>query len=211
MYRERIRDYLQVYLVMDLSGGRAALEMAEAALRGGVTLIQLREKKAPLREVLSLGKELRELCRRYEVPFLVNDRVDVAMLLDADGVHVGQDDIPGHEARRLLGHDKVVGISAGSIAEAELSMANGADYLGVGAVYATATKSDAGPPIGTGLLQQVKARWPEVAMVGIGGIHQGNAGEVMKAGADGVAVVSCITKAENPLQAAEKLREAVRS
>jgi thiamine-phosphate pyrophosphorylase len=196
---------------MDVSEGKASLDMAEAALQGGVTLIQLRDKKTILHEVLSHGRALRELCRRYEVPFVVNDRVDVAMLLDADGVHVGQDDIPGLEARRLLGEDKIVGISAGSMEEAELAVSQGADYLGVGAVYATMTKNDAGAPIGTELISQIKVRWPALSMVGIGGIHEGNAAPVVSAGASGVAVVSCITKAESPREAAQSLLQAVNS
>lgn len=203
MFRNQIKLHLPVYLVMGLEGygSRTALEIAKEALEGGVTLLQLREKEAPLREVLRQGKLLRELCRSYKVPFVVNDRVDVAILLEADGVHVGQDDIPGLEARKLLGEDKIVGISAGTMEEAEWAVSQGADYLGVGAVYATSTKKDAGEAIGTGLIRQISERW-SIPMVGIGGIQHDNAVQVIQAGADGVAVVSAITRATNPREAA---------
>ncbi|XOK58775.1 thiamine phosphate synthase [Paenibacillus elgii] len=208
MFRSDVRQYLSVYLVMDLSGheGKSALDIARAALDGGVTMIQLREKKAPLARVVEEGRALRELCREYGVPFLVNDRVDLALVLDADGVHVGQDDLPGSEARKLLGQDKIIGISAGTMAEAEWAMAQGADYLGVGAVYSTLTKGDAGAPIGTGLISEIKQRWPHIGMVGIGGIDASNAAPVIQAGAAGVAVVSAIVRQSDPCSAARQLK-----
>ncbi|KZE84236.1 thiamine-phosphate diphosphorylase [Paenibacillus elgii] len=211
MFRSDVRQYLSVYLVMDLSGHeeKSALDIARAALDGGVTMIQLREKKAPLSRVIEEGRALRELCREYGVPFLVNDRVDVALALDADGVHVGQDDLPGSEARKLLGEDKIIGISAGTMAEAERAMAEGADYLGVGAVYSTLTKGDAGEPIGTGLISEIKQRWPHTGMVGIGGIDASNAAPVVQAGADGVAVVSAIVRQSDPCSATWQLKQVI--
>ncbi|NEN85730.1 thiamine phosphate synthase [Paenibacillus elgii] len=211
MFRSDVRQYLSVYLVMDLSGHeeKSALDIARAALDGGVTMIQLREKKAPLSRVIAEGRALRELCREYGVPFLVNDRVDVALALDADGVHVGQDDLPGSEARKLLGEDKIIGISAGTMAEAERAMAEGADYLGVGAVYSTLTKGDAGEPIGTGLISEIKQRWPHTGMVGIGGIDASNAAPVVQAGADGVAVVSAIVRQSDPCSATWQLKQVI--
>ncbi|TDF96797.1 thiamine phosphate synthase [Paenibacillus piri] len=191
------------------AGGRTALEIAVEAIAGGVTMIQLRDKQAPLRQVLEQGARLRDLCRGHGVAFIVNDRVDVAVLLDADGVHVGQDDIPGAEARRLLGSGKLVGISAGTMEEAEWAMANRADYLGVGPVYATATKQDAGEAIGTDLIGAITDRW-KIPVVGIGGIGADNAAPVIKAGAAGVAVVSAITRQANPMQAARQLADVVR-
>ncbi|OXM85904.1 thiamine phosphate synthase [Paenibacillus rigui] len=207
MFRKNIHSYMPLYLVLGLheQEGRSALEIAREAIAGGVTFVQLREKNAPLRQVLEQGIQLRELCRNHGIPFVVNDRVDVAILLDADGVHVGQDDLPGLEARKLLGDDKIVGISAGTLEEAEWAMEQGADYLGVGAIYATFTKQDAGAAIGTDLLREVKGRW-NIPVVGIGGITRGNAPEVMAAGADGIAVVSAITKQSNPQIAASELR-----
>ncbi|MCR8633576.1 thiamine phosphate synthase [Paenibacillus radicis (ex Xue et al. 2023)] len=204
--RDQIIKDLQVYLVMGLEGYAhlTALQLAREAIAGGVTMVQLREKNAPLKQVLAQGAQLRELCRELNVPFLVNDRVDVAILLNADGVHVGQDDIPGVEARRLLGDDKIIGISAGTMEEAEWAMENGADYLGVGPVYSTATKQDAGEAIGTQLIAAVAQRW-DIPVVGIGGINSENAAVIVEAGAHGVAVVSAITKQQNPFLAAQTL------
>jgi thiamine-phosphate pyrophosphorylase len=191
------------------SEARSAFELAREALEGGVTLLQLREKKAPLHRILEEGRAIRELCHKYHVPFIVNDRIDVALLLDADGVHVGQDDIPGSDARKLLGSSKIIGISAGNMAEAEYAIAQGADYLGVGAIYSTLTKDDAGEPIGTSLLTQISNTW-NMPMVGIGGINHDNAGKVITAGADGVAVVSAITASHMPRSSASMLLHNVR-
>ncbi|WP_281887904.1 thiamine phosphate synthase [Paenibacillus sp. YYML68] len=211
--KHQLEEALAVYLVLDLGEfeGRSALDTARAAIEGGVTIVQLREKKAQLRDVLQAGRAIRELCREQGVLFVVNDRVDVALLLEADGVHVGQDDLPALEARRLLGPDAIIGVSAGTMEEAEWAVAQGADYLGVGAIYSTLTKSDAGAPIGTGLLQELKQRWPQLPMVGIGGVDADNAAAVIESGADGVAVVSAITKQQDARAAAERLAEAVRS
>lgn len=210
MDQAEIKKLLRLYLVMGLNhiGGKSPLDIAMAAIDGGVTVIQLREKNAPLKDVLSRGAELRALCRDRNIPFIVNDRVDVALLLDADGVHVGQDDIPGLEARRLLGPGKIVGISAGTAAEAEWAVGHGADYLGIGPVYATATKADAGEAIGTELLEDL-TRASGLPTVGIGGIGPANARLVAEAGADGVAVVSAITQQADPKEAARVLRAAI--
>ncbi|MEK3722044.1 thiamine phosphate synthase [Paenibacillus sp. FSL H8-0034] len=211
MFQNRLSQDLQVYLVMGLDGfgERTALEIAQEALADGVTMIQLREKKAPLKQILEQGAELKALCRQYKVPFMVNDRIDVALLLDADGVHVGQDDIPGTEARRLLGPDKIIGISAGTMEEAEWAMSNGADYLGVGPIYSTSTKLDAGHAIGGDLIRDITARW-SIPIVGIGGIDETNAIEVIRAGANGIAVVSAIYNHPDPGYAAQSLLRMVR-
>jgi thiamine-phosphate pyrophosphorylase len=210
VFRERISSYLSVYLVMGLEGygDRSALQIAQEALAGGATMIQLREKNAPLKQVLEQGSQLKALCSEYKVPFLINDRVDVALLLDADGVHVGQDDIPGLAARGLLGADKIIGISAGTMEEAEWAVSNGADYLGVGPVYATSTKQDAGNAIGFELIREISGRWP-LPIVGIGGIGLTNAQEVVRAGAQGVAVVSAVCRHEQPQMAAQLLFKSI--
>ncbi|MDF2926846.1 MAG: thiamine-phosphate pyrophosphorylase [Paenibacillaceae bacterium] len=207
---DELRRQLRVYLVMSLDGyaGRSAVEIARAAIEGGATMIQLREKDKPLRDVLPEGRQLRELCRRMSIPFIVNDRVDVALLLDADGVHVGQDDLPGVEVRKLIGPDRIVGISAGDAEEARWALEQGADYLGVGPVYSTATKLDAGEAIGLALIEEL-AQTSGIPMVGIGGIHAGNVAGVVTAGADGAAVVSAITRTADPAGAAAGLRTLV--
>ncbi len=202
-----MKEQLSVYLVMGLQGsqGKDPVDLAREALEGGVTMLQLREKQASALEILRVGSQIRTLCHDFNVPFIVNDRVDIAIVLEADGVHVGQDDIPGDQVRTLLGADKIVGLSAGSMEEAERAMGWEPDYLGVGAVYATSSKKDAGAPIGTGLIEQILQHW-SVPIVGIGGIDATNAAAVYKAGADGVAVVSAITQAKDPCQAAALLR-----
>ncbi|MCZ8520254.1 MULTISPECIES: thiamine phosphate synthase [Paenibacillus] len=212
MYQSTLNETLAVYLVTGTEGygGRSAAEIVREALSGGVTLVQLREKTAPLRDVLPAGREIRSLCRSAGVPFVVNDRVDLALLLEADGVHVGQDDLPGGEARKLLGPEAILGISAGTMEEAEWAVSQGADYLGVGPVYATASKGDAGEAIGTELIRRIRARWPRLPLVGIGGIHKGNAAPVFEAGAQGVAVISAITRQTDPREAARGLFEAAR-
>ncbi|MEK8129877.1 thiamine phosphate synthase [Paenibacillus filicis] len=203
---------LSLYLVMDIAsyGERTALQIARAALDGGVTMLQLREKKAPLREVLETGRAIREACREKGVPFIVNDRVDLAILLEADGVHVGQDDLPALDVRKLLGPDAIIGVSAGNMEEAEWAVSQQPDYLGIGPVYSTLTKGDAGAPIGTALISELKASWPQLPLVGIGGIQPSNAAAIIQAGADGIAVVSAITRQPDPESASRLLADTVR-
>jgi thiamine-phosphate pyrophosphorylase len=204
----KVRHSLQVYFITDIghTNGKSAHHIVEEALAGGVTMLQLREKQAPLRQVIEEGRRFKDLCRQYGIPFIVNDRIDLALLLEADGVHVGQDDIPASEARKILGADKIIGISAGNMEEAELAVSEGADYLGVGAIFATSTKADAGEPVGTGLIKQIRARWP-VPIVAIGGISHDNASKVIEAGADGVAVISAISKHADCRYAARRLKQ----
>ena len=200
---------LRVYLVLDptLTFGRSPLEIAEAALRGGVTVLQLRWKSGPLREMLRLGEALRELCRRYGVPFLINDRVDVAMALHADGVHLGQDDLPPEVARHLLGPHALIGISARTPEQARAAEAAGADYLGTGSVFPTASKANP-TLIGLEGLAAV-VRSTRLPVVAIGGVNPENAAACIRAGAAGVAVISAITQAPDPEAAARALRQAV--
>lgn len=184
------------------------LEVVEAALRGGVTMLQLREKELPLAQTLEAGRRLRALAREHGVPFLVNDRADLALLLEADGLHVGQEDLPVREARRLLGQEAIIGVSAASAAEGRQAEAGGADYLGAGSVFPTPSKADAGAPIGTEGLRAVAAA-TSLPVVGIGGITAANAGSVMAAGAAGVAVISAILKTSQPEAAARQLWAAI--
>lgn len=202
-----LREWLKLYLVMDMQcyGGRTAAEIAREAIAGGVTMIQWREKSQRLRDVLEASRQVRALCREKGIPFVVNDRVDIALLLDADGVHVGQDDLPAPEVRRLMGSDRFVGVSAGSWEEARWALEQEADYLGVGPVYGTATKPDAGDAIGFDLITRLKTEWDGIPRVGIGGINRTNAGLVTAAGADGIAVVSAITRSSSPQESAAEL------
>lgn len=200
---------LGLYLVTDerLSRGRPSVEIVRAAIKGGIDAVQLRGKELSLREQVALGRELRAITREAGVLFIVNDRADLAIALDADGVHVGQDDLPADLARRVVGPDRIVGVSAATVEEARIARAMGADYIGVGAIYGTATKLDAGAAIGTAAIGPLTSLG--LPIVGIGGIGAGNAAEVIVAGAAGVAVVSAIVAADDPEAAARALRQII--
>ncbi len=188
--------------------GRSHIEIAMAAVRGGATVVQLRMKDEPAREAVAAARAIAALCRAAGVAFLVNDRVDVALAAGADGAHVGQDDLPAADARALLGPDRLLGVSAATEDEARAAWRDGADYLGVGAVYGTSTKADAGPPVGLDRIRAICRAVP-VPVVGIGGITAENAAEVIRAGAAGVAVVTAVTLAEDMVEATRRLREQV--
>jgi thiamine-phosphate diphosphorylase len=202
-------DYT-LYLVTDasLSRGRTLLQVVGAALRGGVTIVQYREKSATTRRMIEEARELRKLCASAGVPFIVNDRVDVALAVDADGVHVGQDDMPAALARRLIGDKKILGVSAGDPEEARRAVADGADYIGASPVFATPTKPDAPPPMGTEGLRRL-ARAVSIPVVAIGGMNAENAASIMAAGASGIAVVSAIVAADDVERAAQAILSAM--
>ena len=199
-----------LYVLTDrrAAGERSLLDVVRAAVRGGATVIQLREKQATTRELIELGRALLEITRPAGVPLIVNDRIDVALAIDAEGVHVGQDDMPAPLARRLLGSDRILGVSAGTVAEALQAQRDGADYLGTGDVYGTPTKSNAGTPIGVAGLAEV-ARAVPLPVVAIGGIHADNASAAIQAGAFGIAVISAVIGAADPEAAARRLRKIV--
>lgn len=201
-----------VYLVTEeeLSAGRTTLEVVEAAIAGGVDVVQLREKRRSARERYELGHRLRESTREAGIPFIVNDRVDLAAAVGADGVHLGAEDLPVAVAREQLGPEAVVGRSVATPEEAREAERAGADYLGVGSVYRTDSKDTAPEKtgIGPGGIRAVREA-TDLPTVGIGGITPGNAADVVGAGADGVAVISAITAAEDPEEATRRLEEAV--
>ncbi|RKD93807.1 thiamine phosphate synthase [Halopiger aswanensis] len=202
----------QTYLVTQasLSEGRSTLEIVEAAIDGGIDAVQLREKDTDARRRYDLGLEVRDLTAEAGVDLIVNDRVDLARAIDADGVHVGQSDLPVSVARDLLGPDPIVGCSASTVAEACEAEAAGADYLGVGTVYGTTSK-DVDPEqdgVGPERVAEI-AEAVSIPIVGIGGITADNAGPVVEAGATGVAVISEIAAADDPRAATEALAQAV--
>jgi thiamine-phosphate pyrophosphorylase len=202
---------LAVYVVADPEQTRRDLVAdVAAALAGGVTCVQLRAKRLTDREATELARRLRELCRRSGAWFLVNDRLDIALAVGADGVHLGVDDLPVAEARRVAGPEFVIGFSPESDQQTAEAAAAGADYLGVGPVYATGTKLDAGAPIGLETLCQ-RVSIAGIPVVGIGGITPETAADVIAAGAAGVAVVGAILRAPDPERAAALLRQAVDS
>lgn len=208
MDREQLKKALQLYVVTDERPcGDELLSMIRKAIEGGATAIQLRRKQELGRKFVQLGLAVRQLTREYGVLFFVNDRVDVALLVDADGVHVGQDDISCEDARRLLGN-RLIGVSADTVAEALAAEKAGADYLGVGAVFPTYSKPDAGYTGLEGLREVVQA--VNIPVVAIGGIHAGNAAEPIRMGAAGVALVSAIMSAKDPKNAAVEINEQIR-
>ncbi len=188
---------LSLYAILDprFLRGRNLTEIACSLVRGGATCLQLRDKEAGSRELLEEAKLLMASLRSLGIPFLVNDRLDIALAVDADGVHLGEEDIPVREARRLLGRDKIVGASAASVETAVQAERDGADYIGFGAVFPTGTKEDA-QISGLALLSRVKQA-VSIPVVAIGGIKRSNALEVLNAGADGLAVISDLLEAED--------------
>ena len=195
---------LKLYLVTDsdILRGRDFYKSIEDALKGGVTMLQLREKDASGKEFLDKAVKLRELTRKYDVKFIINDRVDIAMLCDADGVHVGQSDISADKVRKLLGPDKIIGVSARTVEEARTAQERGADYLGVGAMFTTTTKLDA-KAVSIERLMEIKEK-VNLPIVAIGGLSLNNIEMLKQCNIDGYAVVSAILKAEDIKNECEK-------
>ncbi|MDR0450273.1 MAG: thiamine phosphate synthase [Treponema sp.] len=208
--KARLRAALRLYLCTDriLSLGRPIGETIAAAAAGGVTMVQLREKEASSRDFYEIALELRALTRSLGIPLVINDRLDIALAVGAEGLHIGQSDLPLKKARQLAGRNLFIGISAGTVGEALAAEREGADYLGAGAVYPTGSKADAGKAIGIKGLAAICAA-VRIPVIGIGGLNAGNAGEALRAGAAGVAVISAILSQPDMEEAARRLREAV--
>ena len=195
---------LSLYLVTDKSDDvEKFLNTIEEAIKGGVTVVQIREKTAETLDFYNLALKVKEITTKYNVPLIINDRVDVALAIDADGVHVGQSDMPCDVTRKLIGEDKILGVSAATVDEAKKAEKDGADYIGTGAVFPTATKDDA-PSITKQDLKDV-ADSISIPVVAIGGINLENASQLKDTGIAGISVVSAIMSAENPKKASEEL------
>lgn len=201
---------LSLYLVTDrdLTLSRPLEMIVEEAVRGGVTIVQLREKKADSREFYHLALNLKKLLHTYGVPLIINDRLDIALAMDADGIHLGQSDLPADVVRRFLGPDKIIGLSVESMQDVVHANMSDIDYIAVSPVFSTPTKTDTKKPFGIKGVGEV-ADISKFPMVGIGGINEVNAGEIIKQGASGIAVVSAIMSAGSPYHAALKLKEIV--
>ncbi len=201
---------LSLYLVVtpQLCRGRPVDWVVAEAVAGGATLVQLRDKEAATAALVATAGRLQELLTAQGVPFLVNDRLDIALAVGAAGVHLGQSDMPALTARRLLGPDAIIGLSAETPDQAVAAGQLDVDYVGVGPVYPTTTKTDTRAPWGADILRDLRPRCTH-PLVAIGGIDAGNAVEVVAAGADGIAVVSAICSADDPRRASAELREAV--
>ncbi len=203
-------DY-SLYLVTDrpLSRGRPLPEIVAAAVRGGVTCVQLREKACTTREFIAQAREIRALLQEHHVPLIINDRVDVALAVEAEGVHLGQQDMDLATARRLAGDRMIIGISAESLADAVAAELGGADYIGVSPIHATPTKTDTAPALGLAGLRAIRQA-VDLPIVGIGGLNADTCAGAIQSGADGVAVVSAVSSADDPEAAARKLLEIIR-
>lgn len=202
-------DY-SLYLVTDrkLARGRSTFEIIKAAVDGGTTVVQLREKECSTREFIAQALAIKDFLRARRVPLIINDRLDVAQAVKADGVHLGQTDMPLEMAKGILGDSMIIGLSAESLQDAIEAEKGGADYLGVSPIYATPTKTDTAPPLGLAGLRQIR-KAVRLPLVGIGGLNRENCAEVIRSGADGAAVVSAIVAADDPEAAAATLKQVI--
>lgn len=204
-----LSERLQLYLVTDeaLSKGRSTKEVVEAAVLGGATCVQLREKHASSRYFLETAQQLCLFLRQQNVLFIINDRIDIALAVDADGVHLGQTDIPLPIARKLL-PAKIIGITVHTIEEAIAAEKNGANYLGISPIFDTPTKTDTPPALGIKGLQEIR-KHTTLPLVAIGGITLQNASEILLAGADSLAIVSALVSATDITQAAQQFSDII--
>ena len=207
-----MEDFLKLYLVTyrDLSLGRSLEEVVSEAVAGGVTMVQLREKETSTGEFVDLANRLMHMLKPLGIPLIINDRVDVALAVDADGVHIGQSDMPYEIARKLLGPDKIIGLSVENFKDIEKANALDVDYVGISPVYGTPTKTDTAEPFGLEGLRKA-VNMSKHTTVAIGGMNAGTIADVMAAGTDGVAVVSAICSTENIREAAAQLKAIIES
>ena len=185
------------------------VSLAEKALKGGAAMIQLRHKSASGAELLNWAVEIVKLCQKYHALCIVNDRLDIALASQADGVHLGQMDLPAKTARKLLGKNRIIGISTASPEEALQAEKDGANYIGLGHIYPTSSKLKESPPVGTETLQRVAAL-VSIPIIAIGGISEENVASLISFGASGIAVISAVSRAADPSLAANKLLEAMK-
>ena len=210
--RASLATDVRLYAIVDpdRTGGRALPDLARAVASGGATLVQLRNKRSETRGLVEEARAIMASLAQSGVPFVINDRVDVALAVAADGVHVGQEDMTAVDARRLLGPSAIIGLSVKTIAQAESAPVELLDYVGIGGVFATTSKDNPDPPIGTHGLARItdifRRRAPNLPLVGIAGIDAGNAASVIEAGVDGVAVISALSLRNDPTAAARELR-----
>ena len=209
MKKQEIDYTLYLCTDRDLMSTDTIEEAVEQAVKGGCTVVQLREKDCSSLEFYETALRVKKITDQYKIPLIINDRVDIALAVNADGVHVGQDDLPAASVRRILGEDKVIGVSAGNVREAVKAREDGADYLGVGAMHATSTKMDADV---TTVEELKKIReMVDLPIVAIGGMNKQTLPELKGTGVDGIAVVSAVIAADDIERAASELSEAVRS
>jgi len=208
--KESLKEALSLYLVTDdkYLEGKNILQMLNLATEGGVTAIQLRLKEKSDRELLALAKALRILTTEKGLLFIIDDRLDLALAAGADGVHLGKEDIPLEEARKIAGKELIIGVTVENEKEAKEAAMAGADYLGTAAVFPTPTKSYNAPPLGKDELQKIVAA-VDIPVVAIGGINRENALGILETGVAGIAVISAILNAEDPREAAQELKKII--
>ena len=204
------RKSLLLYIVTDRSwlGTKSLSAQVEESIVNGATFVQLREKNVTFEEFTAIAREIKSICVRHNVPFVINDDIDVALAVDADGVHIGQSDISLPRARSLLGNEKIIGVSAGSLEEALNAKENGADYIGVGAIFPTSTKENA-DSVSVELLKKI-TECTNIPTVAIGGIGEDNISELAGSGIDGVAVISAVFAQEDIGKATRNLKAVVK-
>ncbi|KKI94111.1 thiamine-phosphate pyrophosphorylase [Bacillus sp. SA1-12] len=210
--RIQMNELLRLYFIMGSNNCKIAPQaVLEQAIKGGITLFQFREKGSGSftgDEKVLLAKQLQAICKNYSIPFIVNDDVELALALNADGVHIGQDDASAMEVRQKIGN-RILGVSAHNLEEIEKAIVDGADYAGIGPIYTTKTKEDANTAQGTTLIKEIREKGIDLPIVGIGGITSENAAPVINSGGNGVSVISAISLAENPTERASELRAIV--
>lgn len=204
--KKEVIDY-SLYLVTDSRNKTEGefLKIIEEAVEGGTSIVQLREKTASTKDFYGLALKVKEITRKYDVPLIINDRIDIALAIDSEGVHLGQEDMPADIAREIIGDDKILGVSASTVEEAIKAQVDGADYIGSGAVFPTATKDDADSVSKEELVEIVNSI--DIPVVAIGGITLENAKELKNTGIAGFSVVSAIMGADNPKEASRELKE----
>lgn len=211
---DKLRERLKVYFIMgSVNCRQAPAKVLSEAIAGGVTMFQFREKSTGALTAearYNLGRRLQKICSANGVPFIVNDDIDLAIALDADGIHVGQEDLCALAIRQLLGEHKIIGVSAHSLAEAKQAIADGADYLGIGPIYPTTSKDDARAVQGTKIIEELRDSGISIPLVGIGGITEHNAAPVIAAGADGISIISAIAGTEDSEEAARRFVQVVK-
>nr|MDF9460339.1 thiamine phosphate synthase [Bacillus pumilus] len=212
--QQQIKQQLSVYFIMGTANtSRRPLDVVKEAIQGGITMFQFREKGDGAlqgEEKKQLARQLQVLCQEANVPFIVNDDVQLAMDLDADGVHVGQEDTNAEDVRQKIGN-KILGVSTHNLDEVKQAMKDGADYVGMGPVYPTETKKDTRSVQGVSLITEVRRHGLHIPIVGIGGITYDNAAPVIQAGADGISIISAISQSTDPKKATEELKALVAS
>ncbi len=208
------RQALELYIVTDriLSLGRPLTEIVRAAVEGGATMVQLREKECDTRQFIELGRTIHALTQAAGIPLIINDRADIALAVGAEGLHIGQHDMAYADARRIMGQEAIIGLSVENEEQAQECLSfDGLDYIGASPVFSTPTKTDTAPALGLDGLRNIRHRvGPEMPVVAIGGINLSNIRDVIRAGADGAAVVSAICSAASPAGATAELLSAVK-